>query len=195
MRPHERCGCSKTVEMAHGKSEFATECVNNLNDRKQLARKMDDAHALGLYRAATAELPSWRFTPRSEKSVRTRRLPNANTCSCLVYRLARPKGKGLICPTTRATEIGPSGQRADNATELGDVDGGPGEDYSFLCKSSFAVPGMRLGPDDRPLSRKSTASLAVSVRLVALEKSEGDRVIFRAGSYPIRSRFSKGEQL
>ncbi|KAG8172598.1 hypothetical protein JTE90_007638 [Oedothorax gibbosus] len=34
------------------------------------------------------------------------------------------------------TEIGPSGPRGGNATELGDVDGGPGEELIFLCKSS-----------------------------------------------------------
>ncbi|KAG8170410.1 hypothetical protein JTE90_018063 [Oedothorax gibbosus] len=69
-----------------------------------------------------------------EKSVPKRDVcRNANTCSCLSR--CRPKGNGVNIPQPGHGDRS-FGTKCGNATELGDVDGGPGEELSFLCKSS-----------------------------------------------------------
>ena len=55
------------------------------------------------------------------------------------------KGIGLIFPNPD-TEIGPSRHKRGNANELGEVGGGPREEFSFLCKSNY-VPWNRLHPE------------------------------------------------
>ncbi|KAG8170878.1 hypothetical protein JTE90_012646 [Oedothorax gibbosus] len=74
---------------------------------------------------------------------------SAETQTRCVFLAPTPKNGGLKFPQPD-TEIGPSGAKCGNATQLGAC-GGPGEELSFFCK--IRAPGKR-SSGDRDCSRK-----------------------------------------